>query len=455
MIDLVGILKRPEGKTLEFKRDLSSPEGVLKTIVAFANTAGGTLLIGVEDRSRHVRGVPEALDLEERLANLVSDGIRPRLVPEIEILPWRRTQVLAVHVHPSASRPHLLSREGAAGGVYVRVGSTNRRADAELIEELRRFARGEGFDEQPMPGLDSEALDFRAASESFAAVRKLGRRDLETLRLVTDHQGRKVPTVGGMILFGKDRARHFPDAWIQAGRFAGTDRSRIVDRVEIRSLPAPAVEEAIAFVHKHALHGAEIGAVRRKERWSLPPVAVREAVINAVAHADYAQRGAPLRVSIFDDRLEVENPGLLPFGLTIEDLPRGVSKLRNRVIGRVFHALGLIEQWGSGIQRMTSACRDAGLAAPVFEELATRFRVTIASARVGRPVLDDTDRAIVTRLAGGAGRPTSEIAAAIGLTPRATRTRLARLVGRGLVREIGTGPQDPQRRYFLADRGPA
>lgn len=254
-----------------------------------------------------------------------------------------------------------------------------------------------------------------------------------------------------MILFGKDRERHFPDAWIQAGRFDGGDRSRIIDRTEICSFPVRAVEEAIAFVHKHTLHGAEIGPVRRKERWSLPPLAVREAVINAVVHTDYAQRGAPLRIAIFDDRLEVENPGLLPFGLTVEDLPHGVSKLRNRVIGRVFHALGLIEQWGSGIQRMSAACRDAGLAAPVFEELATRFRVTLATARVGRPVLDDTDRAILARLAGGKGRLTSEIAAAIGLTPRATRTRLARLVGRGLVREIGTGPQDPRRRYFKAD----
>ncbi|MGH7821861.1 MAG: ATP-binding protein, partial [Candidatus Binatia bacterium] len=217
-------------------------------------------------------------------------------------------------------------------------------------------------------------------------MRKLGRADLETLRLVVAHQGRRVPTVGGMLLFGQDRERHFPDAWIQAGRFRNTDKSRIVDRAEIRSLPVRAIEEAIGFVQKHSLHGAEIGAVRRRERWSLPPVAVREAVINAVAHADYAQRGAPIRVSIFDDRLEVENPGLLPFGLIVEDLHRGVSKLRNRVIGRVFHALGLIEQWGSGIQRMTAACRDAGLALPVFEEIATRFRVTLSTERVGPTV---------------------------------------------------------------------
>ena len=220
------MLKRQEGKTLESKRDLSSLNGALKTIVAFANPAGGTLLVGVEDRSRRVRGVSEPLDLEERLANLISDRISPRLVPEIEILPWRRTQVLALQVHPSASRPHHLTGEGPEKGVFVRVGSTNRRADAELVEELRRFARGEGFDEQPMPGLDSEALDFRAASESFAPFRTLARRDLKALRLLTEHQGRKVPTVGGMILFGEDRERHFPDARIQAGRFQIPDGSR-------------------------------------------------------------------------------------------------------------------------------------------------------------------------------------------------------------------------------------
>jgi predicted HTH transcriptional regulator len=409
------------------------------------------LLFGVEDKSGHVRGVVQALDLEERLANLISDQVAPRLVPEIEILPWRRTQVLAVQVYPSPIRPHYFKREGPEAGVYVRVGSTNRRADREMIEELRRFTHGEAFDEQPMPGLDSEALDFRAASESFAAVRTITRRDLETLRLVTDHQGRKVPTVGGMLLFGRDRERNFPDAWIQAGRFRGADKSRIVDRAEIRSFPVRAIEAAIAFVEKHAMHGAEIGAVRRKERWNLPPVAVREAVINAVAHTDYAQRGAPIRVSIFEDRLEVENPGLLPFGLTIEDLHHGISKLRNRVIGRVFHALGLIEQWGSGVQRMTAACREMGLAPPRFEEIAARFRVTIFTERVGSPALDETDLAIVGALAGGKGLLTSEIARMIGLTPRATRTRLARLVGSGLVREFGTGPQDPKRRYFRAE----
>lgn len=156
----------------------------------------------------------------------------------------------------------------------MRVGSTNRRADPELRQELQRIARGESYDEQVMPDLDSEAIDFRAASESFAPVRKLERADLETLRLVARHQGRKVPTVGGVLLFGKEREQHFPDAWIQAGRFCGNDRSHIEDNVEIRELPVRAVEAAIAFVQKHAHRAVEIGAVRRTDRWIPPPAAV-------------------------------------------------------------------------------------------------------------------------------------------------------------------------------------
>ncbi len=115
----------------------------------------------------------------------------------------------------------MSSRHGVGPGTYVRVGFTNRRADDTLIAEMQRFARGEAFDERAMPELDSEAVSFRVASESFAAVRRLLKGDLETLRLVIRYQGRRVPTVGGILLYGIDRLRHFPDAWMQVGRFEG------------------------------------------------------------------------------------------------------------------------------------------------------------------------------------------------------------------------------------------
>ncbi len=447
---LAELIAQPEGKTLEFKRDLSSPEGALRSLVAFANTAGGTLVIGVEDGTRHVAGVRDPLGLEEPLASLIADRISPLLVADIEVLPWRRTNVVVVRVHPSPVRPHYLRRLGPQRGVFVRVGSTNRRADSTLIEELRRYARNEAFDEQPMPDLDSEAIDFRAASESFADRRALKRRDLESLRLLVRYQGRLVPTVGGILLFGKQRDRYFPDAWIQVGRFAEADRARILASQQIRTYLPQAVDQAMAFIQRHTAREVIVEAVRRTERWTYPMAAVREALVNAVVHADYAQRGAPIRVSIFADRLEVENPGLLPFELTIDDIRRGISKLRNRVLGRVFYALGLIEQWGSGIQRMLRACEEAGLEPPLFEEIGMHFRVTISAVRRTAPAVDDLDRAILDALAESAGLGTAEIARRIGRSPRATRSRLASLVARGLVAELGSGPHDPRRKYLLA-----
>jgi ATP-dependent DNA helicase RecG len=156
-VDLVTLLIRPEGKTLEFKRDLSSPEGILKAVVAFANTSGGVMVIGVEDGTKKVKGVRDVLAEEERLASLIVDSISPKLVPSMESMPWRKTQVLAVEIYPSPNRPHYLNRLGPVEGVFVRVGSTNRRADTFLIEEMRRYNQVLSFDEQPMPDLNSEA----------------------------------------------------------------------------------------------------------------------------------------------------------------------------------------------------------------------------------------------------------------------------------------------------------
>lgn len=447
---LVELLKRHEGKTLEFKRDLSSPNGILKTLVAFANTAGGTVVIGVEDGSKNVRGVTDVLASEEKLASLISDSICPHLVPDIEVVPWRNLNVLAVQVYPSNTRPHYMQRLGPEDGVFVRVGSTNRRAGALQIEELKRWNRMDSFDEQALPGLKSEAIDFRAASEFFAPYRQLTSKVWSTLRVTTEHQGRQVPTIGGLLLFGKDRFARFPDAWIQAGRFAGSNRARLLDSVEIRSFLPRAADEAIAFARKHLTQESIIEGVRREDRWSVPLVAIREALMNAIVHADYAQQGAPIRLALFDDRIEIENPGLLPFGLTIEDIRQGVSKLRNRVIGRVFHELHLIEQWGSGIQRMTSACQAAGLDAPKLEEIGMHFRVTISNARVGRPHMDETDRRMLALFGDGGARSTAAVAKHVGLSQRATLTRLKSMTERGLLAEIGTGPHDPKRQYVLA-----
>lgn len=449
---LEEILRQPEGKTLEYKRDLSSPAPALRTLVAFANAAGGRLIVGVEDESRAVVGVRQPLDLEERIASLVADSIEPRLLPEIEIVPWRKLYVVVVTVHPSALRPHHLRSDGPARGTYVRLGSTNRAADAALIAELSRRIGAEGLDEEPLSDLNSEALDFGAASQCFAERRELRKKDLESLGMVRRLEGRTVPTVGGLLLFGRDRLARIPDAHLQAGRFSGTDRSHLVDRADLTSYPVLAIEQAIGFVERNSRLGMTVGRVRRRDLPAVPPAALREMLVNAFVHADYSQRGGPIRVAVFDDRIEVENPGILLPGLTLEDLRDGVSRVRNRTVARVFKELGLVEQWGTGVQKMLAACAAQGLPAPEFAEFGFRFRVTIRTERVAEPTLDLVGDQIVAFVSEGKGRSTAEIAKHVGLSTRATQHRLAALSERGFVVVVGTGPRDPRRRWFASSR---
>ena len=451
-MDVQELLRSPEGKTVEFKRDLSSPRKIVRTAVAFANSAGGAIVIGVEDGSRTVAGVPDALDAEERLSSILSDSIEPRLVPEIEIVAWRNLQLLVATIYPGPSRPYRVAAEGAAG-VYVRVGSTNRRSDERLAAELARTTRGESFDEQPFLEDTPDGIDLARIARQFEEIRQVTERDLQSLRLVVKHQGTLVPTVGGILLYGFDRDVHFPDAGFRVARFKGTDRSTILDTQDFPAASLPdQVELVMGFVQRHIMQRLEIGTGRHEVWWEYPLVAIREAVTNAAVHADYSQLGSPLRVSVYDDRIEIENPGLLMPGLAVPDLLGGISKLRNRVIGRVFRELRLIEQWGSGVQRMVAACRDAGLADPLLEEIGPHFRVTLYSERAsGAEQLDSVDRQLVEALRTQDGLSTKDLAERVGRTPRAVRTRLARLVELGIAVELGSGPTDPQRRYYAAE----
>lgn len=131
------------------------------------------------------------------------------------------------------------------------------------------------------------------------------------------------------------------------------------------------------FLKKHAFRGAEISDLKRKDVWSIPLTILQEVIINALVHVDYSQKGVPIRISFFNDRIEVENPGILLPGMTIEDVKQGVSRIRNRVIARVFRELELIEQWGSGFRRILTEAKTLGLQEPVIEELGMRVRVTV------------------------------------------------------------------------------
>ncbi len=261
-------------------------------------------------------------------------------------------------------------------GVYVRLGSSNRKADFQLISELQRGVAGISFDTLPMPQLTIADIDIDAVKSDFSA-RKIDEHSLLSLKILVQEQGRLVPSHGGILLYGKDRQFHFPGGWIQCGRFIGKDKGDIFDHTEIHEPLPKAVESIMLFLKKHAMRGADFSEIRRKDIWSIPINILREVIINALVHADYSNSGTPIRVAFFDDRIEVESPGLLLPGLTVEDLKAGVSQIRNPVIARIFRELELIEQWGSGIPGIFNEIRAKNWPEPVIEEIANRVRFTV------------------------------------------------------------------------------
>jgi len=370
------LITATEGKTLEFKRDLSSLQPILKTLVAFANTSGGTLVIGVQDDGAVV-GIADALREEERLASSIADSIRPAMTPEIDIVSHDGKTLLMARV-PHWRGPFYLRSEGPEDGVYVRLGSTNRRAGPELLAELQRALAGLSFDQMPCADLSADDLDPERIRRYFAAIgRQVSQEHLESLGVLVAQAGRLTPSHGGLILFGRDapRQRLFPEARVSCARFRGVERVDFLDRLDIEGTVLDALAETPKFIRRNTRLAAKIVTMRRQDIPEYPEIALREVLVNAVAHADYSLTGMRIRVAIYADHLEVENPGMLPFGMTLDDLKAGVSRIRNRVIVRVLRELGLVEEWGTGYRRVTQACEEGGYPPPTWQELGSALRV--------------------------------------------------------------------------------
>jgi ATP-dependent DNA helicase RecG len=279
--------------------------------------------------------------------------------------------------------------------------------------------------------------------------RPLNKARMVTLGLMVNRGGINVPSRGAILLFGKNRRSIFPDAVVRCARFQGRGTERFLDQMEIDGHLPKMVESAISFIERYTRQSSDIGRVRRADLPEYPFQAVREAIINAVAHTDYALGGMDIKVAVFDNRLEITNPGFLLFGLTLEAALSGVSRLRNRVVGRVFRELKLIEQWGSGMGRMIAACKEQGIRPPLFEEIGASFRVTLFSEPLTDRTAPDWLDPLMEHLVCTKKISTKEASRLWQTSDRTARTRLRSLVDKGILAEIGTGPRDPKKTYVL------
>ncbi|KAG6559190.1 Putative ATP-dependent DNA helicase recG C-terminal [Candidatus Rhabdochlamydia oedothoracis] len=450
---LEQLLSRNEGKTLEFKENSQSLQKIVQTVIAFANTAGGVLLIGIKNETKEVIGLSDILKEEEKIANAIADSVSPLLIPNLQFCSWRERDILIVTVPYIPGLFHLKSK-GEVEGTFIRLGSTNRLADAHIIAEIRRLKEHTSFDQLPDCRFSFDDFDFELAKQLFLTVGKtFTQAKAKALELFTTYQSETYPTKGGLLLFGKNRDRIFIDPIVRMARFEGILKNAAIDEQEIKSPLPQALEEVLSFIRRHTSMSFSIKGIRREETPQYAPMLLREAIMNALIHADYANHRSPIQIAIFDDRLEVTNPGSLPFGLSLDSALSGVSQLRNKVLGRTFRELKLTEHWGSGLKRMLDVCQHQHIPLPKFEELGHFFRLTlypksiknIPSAFWQEPIfhyLKKHDK-IHAKMAQEIWK----------VTRRTTTTRLKEMCQEGSLVEISTSFKDPQKFFVLPKHG--
>jgi len=373
-------LDQPESRRLEFKETFPKGDQVARTAVAFANGAGGKIVFGVKDSPRKIVGISDAqlFKTEERIANCIFDLCTPSIVPEIYIQSVEGKLLLVVELYPGSQKPYGLKKPGRPKAVYIRAGASNRKASPETIEALERQRRKVSFDALTVYDCPVKDIDLTRFKKDFKSQtgRKLSKTQFFNMGLLQKKERREYPTNAALLLSDSPaRKQFFPYAKIECARFKGTDKRVFLDQSTIEVPVHAAVEPCMTFIKKNIALGSTIGEIYRKDRWEYPLEAIREALINAIIHRDYAILGSDIKVAIYDDMLEITSPGPLPDALPVEELGTGRSEIRNRVLAPIFKDLKLIEAWGSGIQKIRQDLKDYPGIDLVLQEAGYAFQV--------------------------------------------------------------------------------
>lgn len=356
------------------------------------------------------------------------------------------------------------------GRPYERVGNSTRRLPQERYEALllerihsRRRWENQVADEISLRDIDRE--EVLRAVEEFDSIGKLVGSPARRVNSALDRLGlRKDGQLlrAAVVLFGKTFLPDYPQCELRMARFRGLDKAEFMDHRTVRGPAFRLLEEAQLFCQRHFPLPARIvpTQMKRVETQLIPPMALREILVNALIHRDYSIAGGAISLALFDDRVEVWSAGRYPRGITPELIRREhLSVQRNPIIADVFHRAGLIEKWGRGTNRVAEVCRAAGIAPPEFREITgaavVTFRVPVAGRPESRP--ESLESRMLAVLAEGP-RSRAEIARALGLkgiSGQLKKTTSALLL-KGLAEH--TVPEKPGsrlQRYRLTDNGRA
>ena len=352
--ELHTLIAQGEGFTSEFKRSMPSDLG--REMCTFANASGGVILLGVTDKGEII-GVADHNKLKSQI-QAIARSAEPAIRVEIASI----DSVLCVTMPVQDNKPYSFG-----GKFFMREGANSQQLSRE---EIREFFYAEGlvyFDETPCPAfsleddLDEEswALFCRRAKIPDNMTTAVALRNLHLID--TDSH----ITQAGAWLLARDIRKFRVSGDVACALFMGTDKVRILDRRDFHSDVYSMIDEVVAWILSKINIEYIIKHVKREERPELPEEAIREAVVNALAHRDY-RSSANVQVYIFKDRLEIVSPGGLPAGMTAADL--GIKSVpRNPLLFGILHRMEAVEKIGSGIRRIRDLCQEHGVAEPLIE----------------------------------------------------------------------------------------
>ncbi len=422
-----------EGQRVEFKERISNID---KEMVAFANADGGSVFLGINDRGDMV-GVKES----NRLISRIHDIAR-NCDPAVKMtLHHHSGEVLEIRVPEGLDKPYR-----SKDGFYLRSGPNSQKLSRDEIVELLvshgRFRFDETlnqtfrYPDDFAPAKLGNYLTLSGITAGGLATKDL----LLSLDLAEETEEGFKLRQAGVMFFAKDPERFVKESYVTCVKYRGTDRLDIVDRKEVKGDLIHQIEEAIAQVDRaNQTRYVISGKPRRQEIHDYPPVAIREAVINAVMHRDYFYDASHVYIHIFSDRFEIENPGGLFPGLTLEDLGKR-SVRRNRLIADVLFRVGYIERIGSGIARMQKALKENGN--PEMEISATNFFVLRFFKRIDKENIEQLtarQERILRYITQRGAVSKSEVSGFIGVSGDTALRELNTLLKTALINKTGRG----------------
>ncbi|MBS3067396.1 putative DNA binding domain-containing protein [Candidatus Micrarchaeota archaeon] len=424
-----------ESEQVELKKSLASLDEIIQTIVAFRNSSGGEIYVGIDENNKII-GVDIGKNTIENLARETANNTSPKIYPTIKEEIINGLTVIKIIVKEGDQKPYLYK-----GTAYKRVGRSNLKLDHNEIEQmiLKRHIKKLNFDTRVCEEATLEDIEEQKVKD-FIALTQRTRKSLyqfnnlesalHSLNIIKE--GKLTNTA--ILFFGKNPQKFFLQYAVHCGVIKG---NQLTDIKLIEGSFMEMVENSFQFVLDHMKKAITIEGTRRKETFEYPEEAIREGIINAVIHRDF-NVPSTCYVALYEDRIEIKNPGTVPAGLLLSDLKKEghPSIRRNEAFAYLAHLAGYIEQWGTGTTKIINLCRERGLADPMFTEEMGFFKVTIYNQS---PELSLRQKNVIEILKKGKTISTTDYAKKYKITYRYAIEELSELKKSGFVAKKKTG----------------